>query len=216
MIEPAQIRRDVKSEHSIVVHIRDTLGYVDGLELPLLPTSTIRDIKSLILSHSNQLPRHLILDYEEYSSLEDHKQLRDYGVQNGSTISVLTEFKIYLNWNAPEKTRLSVIVTTAATVSVIRLLALEKACKDSGLNAFEQVMTCAGQVLHDSENQCPPLGSYSQLVPGCEIYFNQLRGKRIFPSVFLHSFEYHMRALSAVHPNVLKFRTIRACSSSEV
>jgi hypothetical protein len=173
MIEPAHISREVKSEHSIIVHIRDTLGYVDGLMLSLSPNSTIRDIKGLILKHTDQLSRYLILSCEGYSSLEDHKKLQDYGVRDGSTISVFTEFEIYLNYNAPERTRVSVTVNTSARIQVIRLLALEKASRNTGFNPFEQVMTCVGQVLDDYEL----LGFHSQIVPGCEICFNKPNSK---------------------------------------
>jgi hypothetical protein len=159
---------EVKPER-FVVHIRDVLGHAEGIRIPLLPTSTIRQLKDLIFEHTDRLPRHLILSCEGYSSLEDHKQLHHCGVRNGSTISISTEFEVSLNYNAPESTRISVTVATSASVHVLRLLALAHANKDSGFNAFEQVITCAGAVLKNNEQ----LGSYSQLVPGCEIFFNK-------------------------------------------
>jgi hypothetical protein len=147
--------QEVRPER-FVVHIRDVLGHAEGIKIPLF-------------EHTDRLPRHLILSCEGYSSLEDQKQLHHYGVRNGSTISISTEFEVSLNYNAPESTRISVTVATSASVHVLRLLALEHANKDSGFNAFEQVITCAGAVLKNNEQ----LGSYSQLVPGCEIFFNK-------------------------------------------
>jgi hypothetical protein len=179
-MEAVHIGQEVESEQNIYVYIRDTLGYVDGLMLPLLPTSTIEQVKGLILGHTDQLSWYPRLSFQGYSSLKDNKQIRDYDVQNGSTISVFTEFEIYLTYNAPERTRVSVIANTGANTQVIRLLALDKASKDTGFNPFEQVMTCAGQVLraYSAMNESAlNLGYYSDIVPGCEICFNKSNSK---------------------------------------
>jgi hypothetical protein len=176
-MEAVHIGQEVESEQIIFVHIQDTLGYVDGLILPLLPTSTIETVRELIFRHTDQLSR-LILSCEGYSSLKDNKRLQDYGIRNGSTISVLIEFEIYLNYNTPERTRASVTVNTSANCHVLRLLALEKASKDTAFNPFEQVMTYAGQVLRaDSGSWNESLGYYSDIVPGCEICFNKSNSK---------------------------------------
>jgi hypothetical protein len=181
-MEPAHIDPEVKSDHSIVVHIRDTLGIVDGLKLPLLPTSTIGQVKELILKHTDQLPYYLILSSEGNLCLEGDKQLRDC-VRNGSTISVITEFEIYLNFNIPGTTRVSVTIATSASISVVRLLAFEKTSKDTGFNPFTQVMTCASlgysgysdqwSDLHESQ----AIGVNNNVIPGCEIYFNKTNSK---------------------------------------
>lgn len=121
-----------------------------------------------MLQHDNRLPQYMVLSYEEHSNLEDERQLYEYGIENKSTVTLLTEFKVYLS--GPLVPRHPVTIVTFATVRVLKLLIFAHT-EDNWRTLYpgEQVMTCGGEVLDNARK----LGSYSQLVPGCEICVNK-------------------------------------------
>lgn len=108
----------------------------------------------------------MALSYEEYFNLGDKRQLYEYGIENKSTVTLPTEFKVYPG--GPLVPRQSVTMLTFTTVRVLKLLIFART-EDNWqwrtLHPGEQSMTCGGKVLGNARK----LGSYSQLVPGCGI-----------------------------------------------
>lgn len=167
----AMAQSDTQAQQKqIVVNVQDTDRNIEKLFLPLFLDSTIRQQKDLIIRHDERLPPHITLRHEQYSNLCDDKQLHEYGIRNLSVVSLSTELDVRLVIR--NSYDYSVTLVTFATVRVLKLLL----CAKEGNrwdHPYDQALTCAGEILDDTRK----LGSYPQIVSGCNIFVNNTRGE---------------------------------------
>lgn len=153
----------------IVVRVQDTRANIETLHLSLSPNSTIRQLKDLILRHDGRLSSQFRLFSERSSNLDDRKRIHECCTPNKNTFYLSTETQVHLISDGYSKH--TITVPTFATVHALKLLHFAQAQDSSAhppKHPCEQALTCAGEVLSGSRQ----LGSYPQIVAGCEVFVN--------------------------------------------
>lgn len=154
----------------IVLRIRYKDENTEDLLIPIFLTADVQQLKYLIMDHDNRFSpyAHMILSCEGHPSLDNYATLDKYGIYDGMTIFLHTEFEV--NLVGPGSTRNTVTIVAFATSSVLQLLLhdLERTVGSGLGHCSDPIFLCAGEVLRDDRK----LGSFRQLTPGCEIYVN--------------------------------------------
>lgn len=110
-----------------------------------------------------------ILGFENLTPLEDAKQLCEYGIKQGSFVSVTTNMQVYVT--TQHRSKVPMMITLYAAVSSLKLVIRTRL----DIPLHEQILSCAGEELDHSK----PLGSYAQIVRNSEIMVTRNGGKYI-------------------------------------